>query len=170
MPRRITFLWVVGAVLALLPPAASAQSNAPPDEARSARQRTAVAESGRFAPIAQSARNGRERCNAVKVRRYHENALGGDLFSYYSQVRWCWNRRRITRVDRRRWGEVHYPLWDFKGHIASNSSWGEGRRWYQRFTQGKFQACAVWACFQTKLPWVDIKVRRGGGYTYDTGG
>jgi hypothetical protein len=168
VPRRIAYLGVAGMVMALIPPAASAQ--APPEEARSVKQRTAVAESGPFTPRAESARFGRERCDGVRVRRYHENALGGDLFSYYSQIEWCWNKRRITRVDRKRWAEVHYPLWDFKGHIASNTSWGQGRRWFQRFTQGKFQACAGPACWQTKVPWIDIRVRRGGGYSYDTGG
>jgi hypothetical protein len=124
-----------------------------------------------FSAVARASRAGREVCDTYEAWRYGESLVGLRLWEYHQRVRWCWNRRKLTYVKRRRWGEVKAPVWDFKGHIGTDREGGTGFRYFRGWTQGKFQACAgQFGCWQTKTPWVEITVRRGGAASYRTGG
>lgn len=121
--------------------------------------------------VARVARTGRERCTWAEAWRWGENLVGARLWDYHQRVDWCWNRRRVTYVHRHRWGVTHLVAWDFKGHIGLDTLWGRGKGWYRTWTQGKFQLCAgQFGCWQTKTPWVQLVARRGGTWSYRTGG
>lgn len=110
-------------------------------------------------------------CKVVTVWRGFKLLIQVMAWKMFERISWCWNsaHSKITSFGYRRWAEVYVPTWDWKGFIGFAGSGGTGHPTARRWTQGKFQQCAAY-CFQTKTPWVDLKVYADGHWAWASGG
>jgi hypothetical protein len=108
------------------------------------------------------------KCKGAYVWRGFK-VLAGWAFKYWLRADWCYNGRIITKFYARRWAECCLLSWDFKKHIGWQAVGGAGKQSAYRWTQGKFQQCLAW-CFNTKTPWVSLRVYGSGGYQAAHGG
>jgi hypothetical protein len=120
---------------------------------------------------------GQGRCRTRWAARKQHNVFGGLQWSYYEQVRWCWNGSAVTQFRRDRWvGGTGYA-WGWDGHVYSNcvaetcpgmvGSWAE-----YAATQGHFHVClgmlGISLC-RHKYPWITITVYGNGASSAYTG-
>jgi hypothetical protein len=113
------------------------------------------------------------RCRTRWAARKQHNVIGGLQWSYYEQVRWCWNGSAVTQFRRDRWvGGTGYG-WSFDGHVYSNcvneTCPGMVGGWLEyAATEGDFHVClgiiGINFC-RHKYPWITITVYGNGAST-----
>lgn len=111
-------------------------------------------------------------CKEFEVEVYGYNIFGNKLWCYFQKIEWCYDGSEITSKTRLRWGEVHFPFWQFAGHIGNSEQGGVGEWSYRAWTQGEFKLCLGGdiGCIQYYYPWIDMTVYGNGGYDYDCSG
>jgi hypothetical protein len=73
-----------------------------------------------YSPDSADASAGRCRTRWAVARR--KNVAGIRVFTYYEQVRWCWNGlfSKVTLFHRDRWTGSTNLGWSFDGHVSTN--------------------------------------------------
>jgi hypothetical protein len=181
--RRAVALAVAGAALALLISAAASATPGPAkpvdddgpcydlyyDCGWASTETGVVTESPAFYDYSPQAAQGR--CRTRWAARKQHNVAGGLQWSYYEQVRWCWNGSIVTHFRRDRWvgGTGYFWAWD--GHVYSNcvveTCPGMVGNWSElAATQGHFHVClgailGIAFC-RHKYPWITITVNANG--------
>lgn len=110
-------------------------------------------------------------CWTWTVWRYAKNLIGSTLWKYFQKIYWCRNGYRVYYPSvQRRWGEVYWPGWSYKGVISRWSYGGSGYTYWQVGSQAHFCLIQYFSCVQNRYPWVEQIVRGNGYNTYTTGG
>lgn len=99
------------------------------------------------------------------------NIFGSTLWRYFQRIYWCRDGYRVWYPSvQRRWGEVYWPGWEYKGVIDRWSYGGHGYTYWTVGSQSHFCLIAYFSCVQNRYPWLEQTVRGSGYNTWRYGG
>lgn len=111
-------------------------------------------------------------CDTVARFQEAKTVVGGFFMFHVGQrVRWCWNGKRITKVQ---WSaplikQSAWTFWKFnKATYHPSKTGGGGNSYRYRRIETEWQLCYLWACTYRR-PWVAITVRKDGSFLTASG-
>ncbi len=114
-------------------------------------------------------------CRRVDVARVHRSLLGFVVFKFWHWKRWCYRYPRIRSVRTGTYVTNVDPNYQYGGITASWQHyfvWCCNRRdsGHVSHRQARFDNCVAYiGCLSSVYPWVRIRARANGSYTYRTG-
>jgi len=114
-------------------------------------------------------------CRTVDIAKVSRDLFGFVVYRFHQIKRWCWDFPRVTSVSTSTYVSDVDPNMDYQGIVGSKSSFytwccESPRSGHYSFRQGKFKNCVLWfPCTRTEYPWVKIRARGDGSYSWATG-
>lgn len=115
------------------------------------------------------------KCKVAKVAYTRHTLFGSVAYRFWMRRGWCWRYPRLVSVGTTTYVTDMDGLNEYDGIVSASGFWfqwccNEPHSGHSAFRQGEFHNCIFrYGCLSTVYPWIRMKVRGNGTYTYSVG-